>query len=406
VDTKRHQLFNQAYTPPLFRNFMDRLENRLGPFPFRVAETPLLFEAELRDKLAQHAQEIVTQLAEPTLLERLKQVVPPQYNVPGMDPLPNCVQVDFALMQGADGKLDGRVVELQAFPSLYALMYLMSESWAETMSQRVPGLEGPWSCFIGLEKTSAMDLIRRTLLGHAAPEETVLVDYQPEHQKTAPDFEATRQLFGIDAVCVTKLIKEGTRLYREKEGRRVPVKRIYNRMVFDELEVKGVTPPFSWNEPLDITWCSHPNWYWVWSKYSLPFLNHPAVPKARFLSDMQTLPEDLSRFVLKPLFSFAGTGVVVDVTPEDVAKVPADQRDKWVLQNKIDYVPVIHTPDGHGIKAEVRVMLCRPPDEKTLVPIQCLVRLSRGKMIGVDHNRNLEWVGGSVGMWKDDSQKP
>jgi hypothetical protein len=401
VDTRRRDLFNAAYSDNLFADFMGRMERKFGKFPFRVAETPLIITTELRDTLARHASEIVEQLSEPTLLAKLKQVIPPHYNVPGMDALPNCVQVDFALVEGPDGKMDGRVVELQAFPSLYALMAVMADAWAETMQEKVPGLNEPFNQFIGLDKKAAVDLLARTIVGNADPAETVLVDYQPENQKTAPDFEATRQLFGVEAVCVTKLVKQGNKLFREKDGKLVQVKRIYNRMVFDELEVKGVKAPFSWNEELDVTWCSHPNWYWVWSKYSLPFLKHVAVPQARFLSDIPELPADLSRYVLKPLFSFAGSGVVVDVTPEDVAKVPADQRDKWVLQEKIDYAPAIRMPDGAGVKAEVRIMLARPPDAEKLTPVQALVRLSRGKMIGVDHNKNMTWVGGSVGLWAE-----
>ncbi|HLL53083.1 MAG TPA: hypothetical protein VK447_06020, partial [Myxococcaceae bacterium] len=307
MDTRRRDLFNAAYSDNLFADFMGRLERKFGKFPFRVAETPLIITTELRDTLARHSSEIVEQLSEPALLAKLKQVIPPHYNVPGMDPLPNCVQVDFALVEGPDGKMDGRVVELQAFPSLYALMAVMADAWAETMQEKVPGLNEPFNQFIGLDKKAAVDLLARTIVGNADPAETVLVDYQPENQKTAPDFEATRQLFGVDAVCVTKLVKQGNKLFREKDGKLVQVKRIYNRMVFDELEVKGVKAPFSWNEELDVTWCSHPNWYWVWSKYSLPFLNHPAVPRARFLSDIPELPADLSRYVLKPLFSFAGS---------------------------------------------------------------------------------------------------
>jgi hypothetical protein len=170
-------------------------------------------------------------------------------------------------------------------------------------------------------------------------------------------------------------------------------------MVFDELEVKKAVIPFNWNEELDLTWCSHPNWYWTWSKFALPSLTHPAVPQARFLSDITELPADLTRYVLKPLFSFAGAGVVVDVTDEDIQKIPFEQRANWVLQEKITYADAIKMPDGNGVKAEVRVMLARPPNGNDLIPVICLVRLSRGKMLGVDFNKGLTWVGGSVGIW-------
>jgi hypothetical protein len=184
-----------------------------------------------------------------------------------------------------------------------------------------------------------------------------------------------------------------------KDGKKLPVRRIYNRMVFDELEQKGYRLPFDFRDELDVTWCSHPNWYWVWSKFSLPSLDHPAIPRARFLSELKEMPEDLSRYVLKPLFSFAGAGVVIDVTPEDLARIPEAERDRWVLQEKIVYAPAFVAPDGGPVKAEIRVMLLRPPGAQKLVPHIFLVRLSRGKMLGVDHNKGHTWVGGSVGIW-------
>ena len=313
--------------------------------------------------------------------------------------LPNCVQVDFALVKGDDGQLTGRVVELQAFPSLYALIALFGEAWAEQLNQ-MPGLQANWSCFLDMDRPQALDLMKRTIVGDCDPSEVVLVDLEPETQKTSPDFVATRLLFGVDAVCVTKLEVEGKKVFRRKpDGTRLQVKRIYNRMVFDELEVKKAHIPFKWNDDLELTWCSHPNWYWVWSKFSLPHIDHVAVPRARYLSQIQGIPENLDRYVLKPLFSFAGAGVVIDVTRESIEKVPADQRDKWVLQDKIAYADAIRMPDGNGVKGEVRVMLLRPLGEKKLTPIIDLVRLSRGKMLGVDFNKGLTWTGGSVGMW-------
>lgn len=399
MDPLSRAAFNRAYTPELFGRVMHRLESQLGRFPFRVAETPLFVSPALREKLSREAQEIVTQLSEPKRLEAMRKAIPARYDTPGMDPLPNCVQVDFALTQAADGSLEGKVVELQAFPSGYAMMSFMADAWSEQLRE-LPGLEGDWTCFANLPPQEGLELMRRTILGGESPEHTVLVDFEPLQQKTLPDFTATQRLFGVEPVCATALIKEGRRLFREKDGQRIPVRRIYNRMVFDELEQKGYRLGWDFRDELDVTWCSHPNWYWVWSKFSLPYLDHPAIPKARFLSDLKELPADLSRFVLKPLFSFAGAGVVIDVERADVERVPEAQRGGWVLQEKIVYAPAFHAPDQSPVKAEIRVMLLRPPEAKTLTPLIFLVRLSRGKMLGVDHNKGHDWVGGSVGIWR------
>ena len=399
MDPAPRAAFNRAWTPELHRRYVERVESMLGEIPFRLAETPFFCSPALRDSLDRAAVEIVAQLSRPALVAELSKGIPDRYRAPRMDPLPSCLQVDFAVTPAPGGGLEGKVVELQAFPSGYAMMIAFARAWSEVL-QSAPGLEGPWSCCV-LPDARAQRLLGDTILGGEDPESVVLVDFEPRQQKTRPDFVATRQLFGVDAVCPTDLVKEGRRLFRRTpDGRRVQVKRIYNRMVFDELEKKRYQLPFAWSDDLDLTWCSHPNWYWVWSKASLPHLNHPAIPRARFLSEIESLPDDLSRYVLKPLFSFAGSGVVIDVRPLDLKTIPREQRPGWLLQEKIEYASAIRTPDGIEVKAEVRVMMVRPPSAATLEPIIHLVRLSRGKMLGVDQNKGLDWVGASVGLWR------
>ena len=396
------KLFNQAYSDAFYTDFIDRFEAGLGcKIPYRVAETPFFVPSALRDRLATHAREILAEVTKPDVVARMKQAIPRDLDVPNMDAQPNCVQVDFAVTQNPDGSLDGRVVELQAFPSLYALMVVKLGVLEKLMGERMPGLEREWSIFFsGLDTPTFTQRFRDAVVADEDPEEVVLLDIEPEKQKTLPDFVATKQLVGIDAVCPSRLIKEGRRLFREKDGKRVQVKRIYNRVVFDELAKTKVSLPFRYTDDLDVSWCSHPNWYWTLSKYSLPFVRHPAVPRARTLAEIgKDIPGDLENYVLKPLFSFAGGGVVVDVTKADIDGVPADQRDGWLLQEKITYHPGIPMPDGNGVKAEVRMMFLRSPKQATPELSLNLVRLSRGKMLGVDQNKNLTWVGGSIGLF-------
>lgn len=400
MDPALRRAYNEAFTEGTYRDYLARLEARVGcSIPFRVAETPLFLPEVLRGRLEKAAREIVAQISSPALIDRMKRAIPPRFDVPGMDPLPSCAQVDFAIVRGADGELEGRVVELQAFPSLYALMVLQSEIAADVM-RRMPGLDRAWSIyFSGLDRDAFVAHLRRAVLAGEEAESVILLDLDPPSQKTYPDFAATKILLGVDPVCPTSLVREGRKLLRRVGDRLVEVRRIYNRIVFDELERKRVPLPFAWNDELDVTWCSHPNWYWTWSKYTLPSVDHPAVPRARFVSQIERVPDDLERYVLKPLFSFAGAGVKVEVTPADLDAIPPGEREAWILQEKVAYEPALRMPDGSGVKAEVRMMFLRAPDEAELTLVLNLVRLSRGKMLGVDHNRDLTWVGGSVGMW-------
>lgn len=395
--------YNEAFTPELYRRYISRLEQRLGcTIPFPVAETPLFLPRALRQRLAGYAGEIVEQLCKPELIARTSKAVPAALNVPRQDALADCIQVDFAVTREEDGSLSGRLVELQGFPSLYALIPMQAEVMSDEL-QKIPGLARRWTTlFEGGNLETYAERLKGALLSGNDPAETVLLDLEPKAQKTYPDFVATRQLTGIEAVCPTELSVEGNRLYRERDGKKVQVKRIFNRVVFDELERKGMKLPFRYTDDLDVTWCPHPNWYWIWSKFTLPYLDHVAVPRATFLSDLREAPADLENYVLKPLFSFAGSGVKVDVTRADLDAVPDEQRPGWLLQRKISYINAFETPRGEGVKAEIRMMFLRSPTSGKPELLMNLVRLSRGKMLGVDHNKNLDWVGGTVGIWPED----
>jgi hypothetical protein len=399
MDPTFRAAYNAAFSPALYQRYRERLEAEVGTIPFRLAEGPLFLPSSLRDRLMAATSEIIAQLSEPNRAERLRLAIPASFDVPGLDAAPSCMTVDFAIVRGEDGALDGRVVELQAFASLYAFTMVQARILDELLRE-LPGLAGGFHCFArGYDFDSGAALLREAVLAGGDPEEVALLDISPDQQKTRPDFVATRAMTGVEAVCVSELRKRGRTLWRTREGREVPVRRVFNRVVFDELEKKRPAMEFSFTDELDLSWCPHPNWYWMWSKFSLPVLEHPLVPKTTYVSDLPEMPEDLSRYVLKPLFSFAGTGVVVDPTREDVERIPFEQRGGWILQEKVTYARDLVTPDGARVAGEVRILCLQPKGAPQAVPFMNLARLSRGKMLGVDHNKDFEWVGSSVALW-------
>jgi hypothetical protein len=401
VDVALRGIFNAHYSDAIYRRVCALMEERLEEpsYGFRIAETPLLVPAELRAKLESGAKEILEILLRPETIAAGRKAVPSRFFAPGDDELPQCVAIDFAIVREPDGSLGPRLIELQGFPSLYGMQLLQAEIWGEVLAS-IPGMPQRFTpLFSGNDRASYIELLRRTVVADADVDQVILLDLAPDEQKTRPDFHATRQLLGVRSVDASTLRREGRRLFAPKDGRLVPVARLYNRIVFDELEKRGATLPFDWRDELDVTWVCHPNWYWIWSKDTLPRIHHPYAPKTLYLSEVDRVPERCSDYILKPLFSFAGTGVNPDLTPEAIAAIPRAERAQWILQERVEYAPALIAPDGTGVKAEIRMMFLKPDDAKGYTLAINMVRLSRGKIHGVDHNKGLQWVGSSVGVW-------
>ena len=197
---------------------------------------------------------------------------------------------------------------------------------------------------------------------------------------------------GITTVCISDVIQEGRKLFYKKNGERIPIERIYNRVIFDDLKRNNSAFSFNFKDELDVKWISHPNWFFKISKYSLPLLKGKYVPECYFLNELSGFSDDLSDYVLKPLFSFAGHGVEVNLNKNilDTIKDP----ENYILQKKIEYAPVIKTPDENS-KVEIRMMYLW--NEKPLL-VNNLVRMSKGKMMGVDFNKNKTWVGSTLAL--------
>jgi hypothetical protein len=314
---------------------------------------------------------------------------PPSFGVWHAEPLPTFLQVDFGLVAGPDG-LEGRLVELQAFPSLYGFQRLLGE-----VSRTFFGYESLTPYLDNLDEKTYTRLVGEAITGGHDPREVVLLEIEPRKQKTRPDFEVTEQVWNVRAIDLGDVRRDGTRLFYDRDGVRTPIARIYNRVIPDELQRVGRAWPFSADDRLDVEWCGTPDWYFRISKFSLPYLRHPWVPTTHFLSDLPELPSNREDWILKPLYSFAGTGIVFAPTDEQIAAIPVDERRNYILQERVMFTPVIETPHG-ATQVELRIMMVRDGDRyRCVLP---LARMGRGRMMGVDHNRGLEWVGATAAL--------
>jgi hypothetical protein len=372
--------FNASFTPAKYAEFLRRLEQECGtPVAFRNSETPIFLNRALMARMSRYGEELIRQLVEdPEYRRKSDESLPARWTAPNEDGHPMFVQVDF----GLTADLEPKLVEIQGFPSLYAYQPALAQ-----LHRSVYGLD-PDLRFQMVDNYH--DVLRSALLGDRQPCEVALLEVDPFEQKTLADFLVTRREFGIRIVNIRDVRRDGHKLVAP-DG---PIERIYNRTIVDELERKNVHLGFDFRDDLDVEWAGHPNWYFRISKFSIPYLRHSCVPRTLFLNELARIPDDLEDWVLKPLYSFAGLGVSVGPSREEVDRV--SDPSKYILQERVDFAPLIETPRG-PTKAEIRIMYIWTDE---LRPVTNIVRMGRGKMMGVDYNKGMEWVGGSVAFWK------
>jgi hypothetical protein len=384
--------FNAGFTPAKYAALLRVLEGRTRTkIEFRVAETPCFFSAELMQRMVDAGTELTMQLVDDAAYMRQSDAsIPAEWNVPEQDAHPHFMTVDFGLVRDRNGELQPKLVEMQAFPSIFGYQVVLAKAYRDVF-----GVNGSLAyLFGGMDEAHYWRLLREVIVGDHDVENVVLMEVEPELQKTLPDFRVHEDELGIRIVDVTKLVKEGNQLfYREpRRGVLVPIERIYNRVIVDELMREQVKLPFDYRDAIQVEWAGHPNWYFRVSKFSLPHLDHATVPAAVFLDDWYAgagrdrLPEDRSQWVLKPLYSFAGKGIQFAPSNVDLNSIPVKERHDYLLQERVHFEPVIRTPEGMT-QAEIRILYVWPDGKK----------MGRGLMMGVDHNRDRTWVGGSAG---------
>ena len=391
------KLFNDSFTEEKYRDFLTDLNAKHpGAIEFRVAETPVFVPDDFKNKMISACESIVDIITAPGFKAETDRSIPASDLVPGNETNPQFIAFDFGVCVNDKNELEPQLIEMQGFPTLYGFQVYYPEVIQKhfSMTRNLTQYLG------GYDRATYLKALKKILLGNGTPEETILLEIKPHEQKTRIDFYCTEDYFGIQPVCITELTGEGDQLYYFNKGtkQKTRVRRIYNRVIFDDLHAQKNTlgAHIDMGRKWDVEWVPHPNWFYRISKYTLPFIKHAYVPETFFLDQVQEMSKDLENYVLKPLFSFAGQGVVIDIKPEDIMAVkdPAN----WILQRKVKYAPVIKTPDD-AAKAEIRIMYLWPEESARPRPAINLARLSKGKMIGVRYNQDKTWVGGSVALF-------
>jgi len=391
------QRYNAQFTEERYQAFLQDLYSQFDHIPgFRIAETPVFIPGSLKDKIFEACHQVAEVILRPDFKSLTEPSLSDTNRVPNEDAHTTFLQMDFGLCEGVDGEITPKLIEVQGFPSLYFYQHFVAGLYRKHFE--IP--DNLNHLFSGYTPETYVQMLKDIIVGDEDPNEVVLIDIEPFKQNTQIDFHATRKVLGIKVACVTDLYKKANRLfYTDDAGKEVRIKRIYNRVIFDELiGRKDLDMKFAFTDDLDLKWVGHPNWFFRISKYTMPYIKTEYMPKTLFLDQVTQMPEDLENYVLKPLYSFSGSGVVFHVKPEDIKAVKDPSQ--YILQEKVKYVPVVKTTDNDAVKVEVRIMLIWPDDSPVPIIVNNLARLSKGEMIGVKFNKDKTWVGGSVGFYE------
>ncbi|HEX8676020.1 MAG TPA: hypothetical protein VF700_02310 [Segetibacter sp.] len=394
---KIRESFNASFTYQQYQEYLEELSfPHPGQLDFRVAETPVFCDKIFTDKMISACESIVDVIISPDFKEETKKAIPTGLNVPGENKISNFIAFDFGVCENEQGDLEPQLIEMQGFPTLFSF-----QIWQAECVRNIFSIPEEFDNYLnGFNRESYLQLLKEIILGTHNPEHVILLEIFPQKQKTRIDFLFTEDYTGIKQVCITEIIKKGRKLYYLNEGIETEVRRIYNRVIFDDLQQQVPEVQEKGKvllEDLEVEWVPHPNWFFIISKYTLPFIKNKYVPETRFLSDIKEIPMNLENYVLKPLFSFAGQGVVIDVTREDIEKVT--EPENWILQRKVKYADAIITPDGPA-KAEIRIFYFWKDGEERPFATNNLARISKGKMIGVRYNQDKSWVGGTIAFFE------
>lgn len=384
---KYRKQFNEAFSDEKYKELKEILKQKGGIEPgFRISESPIFLTKEFENKLIDASESIISQIK--TLpAETLQKAIPDNCRVPNDTDQPHFFTIDFGVCKNKNGDIEPQLIELQAFPSLYAFQ----KTYEDTFCEVYPFLSNIRNT---MPHEDFKQYLKDLIVGDENPENVILLEIFPEKQKTAIDFALTEQILGIKTVCLTKVKKKGKKLYYENNGQLVEIKRIYNRVIFDELDrIPDLETAFDFREEVDVKWITHPNWFFKISKFLLPLLKHQFVPKSYFLHEF---PEDenLENFVLKPLFSFAGSGVNLNPTKEITDAI--EDKENYILQRKVTYEPVFEDINGEFSKAEIRLLyIWRENDERPIL-LENLGRMTKAAMVNVDFNKkDAIWIGSS-----------
>ncbi|MCC7523930.1 MAG: hypothetical protein IT250_03855, partial [Chitinophagaceae bacterium] len=270
------EAFNRTFSSERYQEFLKDLESaHPGEIEFRVAETPVFADKAFTQKMLDACESIVDIICNPQFKAVTERAIPKNEYVPGETAHSHMIAFDFGICINKEDELEPQLIEMQGFPTLFGF-----QAYYPEIIRKHFDIPANYSHYLnGYDQTSYLAMLNKLLLGSHAVENVVLLEIKPHEQKTRIDFYCTTDYTGIQPVCLTEVFAEGRDLYYLKDGKKTAIKRIYNRVIFDDLKAQsGMENAIDITQEWNVEWIPHPNWFYRISKFTLPFIDHAYVP--------------------------------------------------------------------------------------------------------------------------------
>lgn len=254
------QKFNANFTEEKYLAYLKEIEDlHPGSLDFRNAETPVFVPKDFTQKMLIACDDIIDIIIQPNFKSLTERSIPKDILVPGENEYSDFIVFDFGVCENNHGELEPQLIEMQGFPTLFAFQAYHTD-YTRTFANVPPTHDAYLNNY---HQDSYLQLLKEIIVGDEKPEQVILLEIYPEKQKTRIDFFCTEKMLGIKTVCLTKLIGEGNKLYYENDGKKIEIKRIYNRLIFDDLhKQKDLGSIIDFTHPWEVEWVSHPNWFY------------------------------------------------------------------------------------------------------------------------------------------------
>ena len=202
--------FNRRFQVADYESLVTRLQTRLGcEVGFRIAETPAFIPNDLMSEMCSIGAELTYSLiGNQDYMKASSEAIPLAYRFRGCGPHPHFMTADFGLVRDEAGKLSPRIVELQAFPSVFGYQTVLCDEYRDVyhLDSSLDFLLG------GHSEESFWRLMGQVILNGHDPENVVLTEVDPWHQKTLADFLVTADRLKIQIVDIAQLILLGNKI--------------------------------------------------------------------------------------------------------------------------------------------------------------------------------------------------